>query len=138
MIGAQPRRKPVPNHIRHFAVQADQVERARSFYENVFGWRFEPWGPPNFYLIHTGPADDPGLQGALQERQHKLDGAGMRGFECTIGVDDLDAVLALISHFGGTVVSRPFVIDGVGRLAFFHDTEGNRVGAMQYDPAYPL
>jgi hypothetical protein len=128
----------VPNHIRHFAVHADQVDRARLFYEAVFGWRFEPWGPPNFYLIRTGPDDDRGLQGALQERAQKLEGSGMRGFECTIGVENLDAVLALIPRFGGTVVSQPFVIEGVGRLAFFNDTEGNRVGAMQYDPAYPL
>jgi predicted enzyme related to lactoylglutathione lyase len=30
------------------------------------------------------------------------------------------------------------VIEGVGRLAMFQDTEGNQAGAMQYDPAYPL
>ncbi len=128
----------MPNHIRHFAVQADEVDRARAFYEAVFGWTFEPWGPPNFYLIHTGPAGDRGLQGALQERQVKLEGSGTRGFECTIGVADLDAVLALIARFGGTVLSQPFVIEGVGRLAFFQDTEGNRVGAMQYEPGYTL
>jgi predicted enzyme related to lactoylglutathione lyase len=127
----------MPNHIRHFAVHADDVDRARAFYEAVFGWRFEPWGPPNFYLIRTGPAEDHGLQGALQERQQPLTGAGMRGYECTIGVDDLDAVLALIPRFGGTIASAPFVIEGVGRLAFIHDTEANRVGVMQYDPAYP-
>ncbi len=128
----------MPNHIRHFAVHADQVERARSFYETVFGWHFEPWGPPEFYLIRTGPADDRGVQGALQARQQPLDGAGVCGYECTIGVDDLDEVLARIPRFGGIIVSPPFVIDGVGRLAFFHDTEGNRVGVMQYDPGYPL
>ena len=126
------------NHIRHFAVHADQVDRARAFYEAAFGWHFEPWGPPNFFLIHTGPAGDRGLQGALQERLEPLEGSGMRGFECTIGVDDLDAVLERITRFGGTVLSRPFAIEGVGRLAFFRDTEGNRVGVMQYDPAYPL
>ncbi len=126
------------NHVRHFAIHAEQVDRARSFYEGVFDWHFEPWGPPNFYLIRTGSGDDRGLQGALQERQQPLEGTGMRGYECTIGVDDLDAILARIARFGGTVVSRPFVIEGVGRLVFFHDTEGNRVGAMQYDPAYPL
>lgn len=93
-------------------------------------------GPPNFYLIRTGPDGDRGVQGALQERHQPLDGSGMRGYECTIGVDDLDATLALISRFGGTVVSQPFTMETVGRLAFFHDTEGNQVGVMQYDPAY--
>ena len=128
----------MPNHIRHFAVQADEVDRARAFYEAVFAWRFEAWGPPNFYLIRTGAEGDRGLQGALQERQQPLSGTGTRGFECTVGVEDLEAVLMAIPRHGGAVVSLPFTIEGVGRLAFFEDTEGNRVGAMQYDPSYPL
>jgi predicted enzyme related to lactoylglutathione lyase len=127
----------MPNHVRHFAVHADDVDRARSFYHSVFSWRFEPWGPPNFYLIRTGPDGDLGLQGALQERPQPLEGSGMRGYECTIGVDDLEATLALIRGLGGKILSQPFLIEGVGRLAFFEDTEGNRVGVMQYDPAYP-
>jgi predicted enzyme related to lactoylglutathione lyase len=126
------------NHVRHFAVHADDVDRARRFYEQVFGWTFEPWGPPDFYLIHTGSEDDKGLQGALQRRQEALTGTGMHGFECTIGVDDLDASIGLISANGGQVISSPFTIEGVGRLIFMHDPEGNRVGVMQYDPAYPL
>ena len=126
------------NHVRHFAVQANDVERARVFYEKVFGWTFEPWGPPDFYLIHTGPDGDPGLQGALQRRQEPLSGTGMRGFECTIAVDDLNTVVGAIAAHGGEVVSSPFTIDGVGRLVFMHDPEGNRVGVMQYDPAYPF
>ena len=35
----------------HFYVRAADVERARRFYEGVFGWRFEAWGPPGFYNI---------------------------------------------------------------------------------------
>lgn len=128
----------MPNHIRHFAVTADQVDRARAFYEAVFGWHFEAWGPPNFYLIRTGTDGDRGLQGALQERQQPLTGTGTRCFECTIGVDDLETVLAAIPREGGAVVSMPFTIEGVGRLAFFEDTESNRVGVMQYDVGYPL
>ncbi len=125
------------NHIRHFAVQADDVERARRFYEAAFGWRFEAWGPPGFYLIHTGEGTDQGLQGALQQRQVALSGGGMRGFECTIGVDDLDAAIARVNLYGGKILSDPFEIPGVGRLAFFEDAEANRVGIMQYDPACP-
>ena len=124
------------NHIRHFAVQADDVERARRFYEEVFGWAFEPWGPPDFYLIRTGPEGDRGLQGALQRRRSPRGGDAPGGFECTIGVEHLDATLRSISEHGGTVVSTPFAIEGVGRLAFFHDTEENRVGVMQYDRNY--
>jgi predicted enzyme related to lactoylglutathione lyase len=122
----------MPNHLRHFAITADDVERARRFYEAVFQWSFEPWGPPGFYLIHTGPLGDRGVQGALQERRTPLSGAGMRGFECTIGVDDLEAVLKAATAAGSPEPSPPFEIEGVGRLSFIEDTEGNRVGVMQY------
>ena len=44
----------MPNNSRFFAINADDVPRARKFYETVFGWSFEPWGPPGFYLIETG------------------------------------------------------------------------------------
>ena len=40
----------MPSNVKHFAVHADDVDRAK-FYESVLGWQFTPWGPPNFYLI---------------------------------------------------------------------------------------
>ncbi len=124
------------NHIRHFAIHADDVERARNFYAAVFDWHFEPWGPPDFYLIRTGPDGDRGLQGALQRRRDRLIGGGTIGFECTIGVQDLDAILVKIGEHGGRLLSPPIHIHGVGRLSFFEDTERNRVGVMQYVPGY--
>ena len=126
----------MPNPVRHFAIQAEDVERARRFYERVFGWRLTAWGPPEFYLIHTGDDPDDRHQGALQRRAEPLDGTGMRGFECTIDVQDLDAIrMAIVAH-GGTLLSEPFTIQAVGRLCFFADCEGNRAGVMQYVPGY--
>ena len=51
------------NSVTHFEIFASDVERAREFYENVFGWTFETGGPPDFYHIATGPDTDPGLRG---------------------------------------------------------------------------
>jgi predicted enzyme related to lactoylglutathione lyase len=123
----------MPNNVRHFAIGADDVERARRFYEAVFGWRFEAWGPPGFYLIRTGTDADPGLGGALQGRREPPTGAGLNGFECTIGVDDVDATRTAVLAHGGKITMERFRIETVGDLIFFEDTEGNRVGAMQYD-----
>lgn len=123
----------MPNNVAHFAIEADDVARARTFYEKVFDWRITPWGPPEFYLIRTGSDGDPGIGGALQRRREPLDGAGNRGFECTISVDSVEATRAKIEANGGRVVMEPYVIVGVGTLIFFLDTEGNRVGAMRYD-----
>ena len=121
----------MPSIVRHFAINADDVQRARRFYEVVFGWQFSPWGPPNYYQIHNAGE---GLIGALQERQVPLTGTGMRGYEITIGIDDLEQTMAAVTAHGGRLSMGRFRIEGVGDLAFFEDTEGNRVGAMQYDP----
>lgn len=118
----------MPARVRHFAIHADDVLRAKAFYENVFGWTFRPWGPPGFYQVHSV-----GLLGALQERREPLAGTGMRGFEVTVGVDDLDAALAAVKANGGAVLDPPYRIEGVGDLAFVEDTEGNRLGVMKYD-----
>jgi len=121
------------NHnIAHFDVAADDVERARRFYERVFGWRFEAWGPPDFYLIHTGPAGDPGIHGSVSKRREPLSGPGRRGYECTIAVADLRAIKDAILANGGKVLLDEHEIVGVGRLIRFEDSEGNVVCAMHY------
>ena len=126
----------MPNHVVHFDVAADDLPRARRFYERVFGWRFRAWGPPDFFLIATGPDDDPGIHGALTRRQHPLAAGGRNGFECTICVDDLEATRESIERHGGQILLEPMEIPSVGRLIQFHDTEGNVVCAMQYERGF--
>ena len=85
---------------RHFAINADNVQRAKRFYEGVFGWRFDPWGPPNFYQVKNAGA---GLFGALQERRELVPGVRMAGYEASIGVDDLKATIAAVEAGGGKI-----------------------------------
>lgn len=119
----------MPATLRHFAINADDVPRARAFYEQVFGWTFTPWGPPGFYQTRSSGG---GHLGALQGRRD-IGGHRMPGMELTFGVDDLDGTVAAIEAHGGKVLMQPFQIEGVGRLVFFQDSEGNVAGAMQYD-----
>jgi predicted enzyme related to lactoylglutathione lyase len=120
------------NNIAFFAIHCDDVERARAFYGAVFDWRFEAWGPPGFYLVHTGTDDEPGIPGAIQERHEPLDGKGMGGFECTIGVDDLPEIKRRLVANGATIVYDEVEIETVGTLVQFLDTEGNVCNAMKY------
>ena len=120
-------------NLSHFAIECDDVERAKAFYEAVFGWRIEPWGPPGFYQVFTGAKARPGVQGALQGRREPLTGTGNRGFECTIGVDSLRDAVAAATAGGGRIDMPEYRIEGVGNLVYILDTEGNRVGIMQYD-----
>jgi predicted enzyme related to lactoylglutathione lyase len=123
----------MPNHLSHFAINADDLGRARRFYENVFGWKFEPWGPPGFYLIHTGTPDDRGVLGALQKRRELKPGQRTIGYECTIGVDSADTVAKAAEANGGSVIMAKTILPTVGELVWLEDSEGNIVGAMRYD-----
>ena len=119
-------------HLAHFAINADDVERARRFYGATFGWTFTPWGPPDFFQIDTGAAAGAPI-GALQARRALAEDMVLNGFECTLAVADVAATIALALAHGGRVLMEPTVITGVGELAFLADTEGNAVGVMRYD-----
>jgi predicted enzyme related to lactoylglutathione lyase len=123
------------NNLASFAIHVDDVDRARRFYEAVFGWVFEPWGPPGFYLIHTGDDADPGIQGLMHKRQVPRTGGGLNGFEVTFSVADLDPIIAAVEANGGRMTMQKAPIPTVGVLIRFDDTEGNNVGAMAYEEA---
>ncbi len=115
----------------HFAINADDVEATRRFYEEVFGWTFRPWGPPDFFRIETGTGAPP--RGALQRRRELVAGTRTVGFECTVAVSDVDAVARDAEAHGGRVVMARTTISGVGDLIFVADPSGNVVGAMRYE-----
>lgn len=114
-------------NVRHFAINADDLPRARRFYERVFGWRFEPWGPPGFFRMEreSGPVI------ALQQRR-EVGGVRVTGFECTVAVDDVGAAAEAVLANGGRLLMERTAIPGVGELIFFEDPAGNVAGAMQY------
>src|ERR1700730_8326239 len=91
-------------NISHFAINADDVSRARSFYEAVFPWRFAAWGPPGFYRIETGDAANPGIFGALHQRRNWATNQRTIGYECTFGVADVDRVAAAVLDAGGRIL----------------------------------
>jgi len=122
----------VPNPVAFFAIHADDVERACGFYRAVFGWEFDAWGPPDFYLVRTGTEVDRHVRGAIQRRAEPLDGRGMRGFECSMAVASVDAISRLAEEHGGTVILPRSPIPGIGWVVKLRDTEGNEIAAVEY------
>ena len=102
--------------------------------EAVFGWKFNPWGPPGFYQIDTG-SEPVTLFGALQRRRALIAGVQTHGFECTIAVASLDQTEALLRERGTKIVLERSTIPQVGHLLFFEDPGGNFVGATEFDRA---
>ncbi len=115
----------------HFEIQADQPQRAIDFYKTVFGWKFDNWGgPEDYWLITTGPDDQPGINGGMMHRTQKLPPT------CnTIDVPSIDDFTQKITSNGGKIVTPKSPIPGVGYFAYCQDTEGNIFGIMQSDPS---
>ncbi len=122
---------PVPHGaLAHFAVNADDLGASQRFYERLFGWRFEPWGPPGFFMIAMQQPTL--LRASLQQRRDLEAGEKTVGFECTIAVDDVHAAIALAVELGGRVVMAPMVIPSVCELAWIADPAGNVLGVARY------
>jgi predicted enzyme related to lactoylglutathione lyase len=125
----------------HFEIQADDVERAKAFYAEVFGWTYQDFsqvtGGSPYWGVTTGGADEPGIDGGLLPRPVSAPGLeqGTNAYVCTVGVGDFDATAARIVAAGGRVALPKYALPGMAWQGYFVDTEGNTFGVHQPDPA---
>lgn len=122
----------------HFEIHTDDPQRAINFYQSVFAWQFTKWdGPQEYWLIKTGEADSPGIDGGLLKRMGPppTDGQAVNAYVCTIVSTALDEELSKALASGGSIAVPKMAIPGVGWLAYIKDTEGNIFGIMQDDPS---
>lgn len=122
----------------HFEVHVDDMERAKKFYGEVFGWSFQDWseyaGMP-YYGAVTGNEEEAGINGALMQRQGPPPEANqaLNGYVCTMGVEDYDAAEIKILENGGTVALPKYALPGMAWQGYYKDTEGNIFGIHQPD-----
>jgi predicted enzyme related to lactoylglutathione lyase len=127
------------NSVIGFEIFATDVERARKFYQQAFGWKFEAGGWPEFYHIDTGSPKDPGLtMGILGKRRGPAAEGPLNSFRNTIGVSNINDTVAAVSVAGGQLRGNITHIPDVGQVAEFTDTEGNIFCAMQFEAGHPL
>jgi predicted enzyme related to lactoylglutathione lyase len=123
----------------YFEIQAEDVERAQTFYSAAFGWAFEdqtPYTGSPYWTIVTGPEDQPGINGGLVPRPASAPalGQGTNAFVCTIGIGDYDETERRILEAGGQVALPRFALPGMAWQGYYLDTEGNTFGIHQPDP----
>jgi predicted enzyme related to lactoylglutathione lyase len=85
-------------------------------------------GPVDYWLITTGPDEEPGINGALMVRSDP--GASTWN---TVEAPSVDEFTARVVAAGGKVISPRTAIPGVGYQAYCQDTEGNVFGVHQAD-----
>ncbi len=120
--------------VTHFAIHADDLERARAFYSKLFNWKFQDYGPHDFKQIVTGDSGNEELIGALQSRRYSPLDQPLLGLEGTVMVENVDPLIEKITSAGGTICMDKAAIPGVGWVVKFRDTEGNLMCIMSLDP----
>lgn len=121
------------NRIVHFDFQSDDPERAKKFYEKVFGWKFnqamkKEEGGMDYWIIDTGKGL--GINGGMARRPEEKEDKFYR-YSCTIEVKDIDAALKAVKANGGTIEMDKSELPNVGWFASVKDTEGNQFALMQ-------
>src|SRR5258705_5221907 len=123
------------NRVVHFEIPADNLERAKKFYGENFGWKLKQFGPEmgNYVVVHTGPTDDKGMpqdkafiNGGLMPRDPSASAPIL-----VIAVDDADAAVEKVKKSGGKLVGEILDIPNVGRYARVQDSEGNVIAVIK-------
>jgi predicted enzyme related to lactoylglutathione lyase len=89
----------------------------------------------DYWTITTGDEGD-GINGGLTVRRgpEPTPNAPLNATPLTIAVDDIDAYIGAAERAGGTVALPKDTVPGVGKLAYYKDTEGNIFGILQPEP----
>ncbi len=124
--------------VQHFEIPADDMARARKFYETTFDWKtmdFPMPGGMQYAGLHTGPVDGKGvptepcfINGGMFKR-----GGQFIPTSPTVAVivSDINVSIAKVKANGGTVMGEIMEIGGMGLYVYVKDTEGNLIGIWQ-------
>jgi uncharacterized protein len=118
----------------HFEIPADDVDRAKKFYSELFGWKIEKFNGPSpmdYWSIMIGDekCEKGGLGGGMMQRQDPQQ-------QVTIYVDvpSIDAYTDKVTNLGGKVTVPKMAIPGMGYFAMCLDPENNGFGLWEDNP----
>jgi predicted enzyme related to lactoylglutathione lyase len=118
----------------HFELHVDDTARARRFYGDLLGWTFTSMPMGDYHLVSgDGIGLGQPLSGALTSRNAPAHpaGSGPRGAVRVFTVGDVDDLYARALASGGAEAMPPQDFEGIGRLAYCEDGEGNLFGMIQ-------
>ena len=123
----------MPDKVVFFELPADDVDRAKIFYQKAFGWQINYNQGLDYHLVATAKSDqygraaEPGaINGGMPKRK-----APAKSTTITIDVTDIDSSLKSVEKLGGKILQKKSPVGDIGFSAYFEDTEGNRVGLFQ-------
>lgn len=115
------------NALNWFEIPVIDIQRATTFYERIFEIKMLPLEMLSMKMS-AFPSRPPHAGGSLvQSPMHKPSSAGAVVY--LNGNPDLDIVLNRVEFAGGKVLMpKKLISPQAGYMAFFEDTEGNKIG----------
>ncbi|MGZ3885556.1 MAG: VOC family protein [Bacteroidia bacterium] len=117
------------NALNWFEIAASDISRAKKFYENVFSIKMEQQENMGMQMAFF-PAEDMNGKvsgGLVQGPMHKPSAEGAVIY--LNANPDLSVALGKVEKAGGKVtMPKTHISPEIGYMAFFTDTEGNRLG----------
>jgi predicted enzyme related to lactoylglutathione lyase len=111
-----------------FEIPADNVERARTFYGKLFGWKIEKFpGPKPYWHIDTGGADAT-PDGGMMERQYPE-----HSVTNYVSVPSVDEAAAKVEKLGGKICMLKTAVPQMGYFVVCNDTENNTFALWEPD-----
>lgn len=112
-----------------FQIAAENMERAKAFYSNLFGWNINPFrGMDDYQQIERGGADgfpNGGLAKRNNDKNHPI--------ITYFAVESVDGSVAKIEQLGGKILERKTAVPQMGYFAVCEDTEKNAFGIWELD-----
>ncbi len=116
--------------VTHFEIYTADPEAVQPFYRDVFGWKFEKFeGPFEYWLITTGPDNEPGINGGLTRPREGQSPGTLN----TIAVSSFEQTIKKIEQRDGKICVPKMAIPKIGWLAYAEDPAGNVFGIIEPD-----
>ena len=117
----------------HFEIPANDIEKLKKFYSDLFDWKIEKMpGGMEYWGIQTVPVDEkgmpmrPGVNGGMMKRQMPEQKPVNY-----ISVESVDEYSKKVVKLGGQIAVPKMEIPGMGWWALALDPEGNQIGLFQ-------
>ena len=117
------------NPVVYFEIQVIDIDRATKFYSTVFNFKFDTTIIDNNKMaLFPFTEEKSGISGALAKGEiYKPTKDGVLIYFNTVNIDE---TLRLANANGGQIL-YPKTDNGIGLVAEFEDTEGNRIALYQ-------
>jgi predicted enzyme related to lactoylglutathione lyase len=112
------------NAMCHWELMVNDVEKAKTFYGQVFDWELDDSSMPGYTLIKTGKDPAGGMMTKPPE-------APMPGLHVYFLVDSIEETLGKVTGAGGMVIVPKTEIPNIGHFAMIMDPDKIPVGIFE-------